>query len=549
MAWRKPANLNEWFGIILRHKKKFFFPAVLVMIGFIWASQWWPREYTAEAKFKRRSETSMSPQAGGNPIGEEYGRIRALMQYNFKGRPAIEQLITDLSLTTGFPRTADGELTADGKILYNDLVNRLSRSISVSNQVASDQIDLVSVSYTSTDREMVPKVCNQIVENYIRTVRKQMDDTLLEQKKFFESEVNRYRRRVGELENARLQFGINHGGVNPDDPLVVFNKLNTLKTDRESLATEFEKNKAGYVSLKKWEEEQPEFVKNKKTTENPDLLAIKDKLKKLKEMLDIHVYEYRRTVEHPAVKDLVRRIAATEKEIINFEGGDKIEEEEVPNTEKLSAQKDLSILEGRLAADAKKLEETNAEIERSEIYYRNFFTTRQEFLRLTRELTESATQLAFWDDSLRRIQMALTLSVGEKGLRLSFEQRAPELAKPSSPTLAKIIGGAVVLGLAIGTLMIVLAELLDHSYRTVEQAIDEIKLPVLGAINEIVSPAAAMRRKIFGWGVFPAVTTLLILVLLGVFAMTYLSLEAPHKYELLKDDPVRFLQRTFNGGV
>ena len=39
MAWRKPTNLNEWFGILVRHKKKFFYPAIVVMIGVIWASQ------------------------------------------------------------------------------------------------------------------------------------------------------------------------------------------------------------------------------------------------------------------------------------------------------------------------------------------------------------------------------------------------------------------------------------------------------------------------------------------------------------------------------
>ncbi len=549
MAWRKPANLNEWFGIFLRHKKKFFYPAIVVMIGFIWTSQWWPRQYSAEAKFQRRSDTSMNNDRGGNPIGEAYARIRALMQYNFKGRPAIEQLITDLNLTKGFPRTAEGELTTDGKIMYNELINRLSRSIHVGNQVASDQIDLLSVSYTDTDRDLVPKVCNQLVENYIRKVRTEMDDTLLDQKKFFDSEVNRYRRKVSDLESAKLRFTINQGGVNPDDPLIIYNKLNELKTEKERRTAEFEKGKAALISLVNWEKEQPEFNVNRTTTDNEELVAIKEKLKRLQENLDVNVYEFRRTKDHPAVKDLVRRIADTKKELAEFEGGDKVLEEEVPNTEKIAAQRDISIKAGELQAMEKSLEEMTNEIERYEVYNRNFFTVRNEYLKIARELSESTDQLRFWDDSLRRTQMALTLAVGERGLRLSFVQRAPDLAKPSSPTLVKILGGAIALGLAVGALMIVLAELLDHSYRSVEQAIDDIKLPVLGAINEIVSPATAMRRKIFGWGVFPAVTTVLVLVLLGVFAMTYLSLEAPHKYELFKESPMKFIRQQFTGGI
>lgn len=549
MAWRKPANLNEWFGILLRHKKKFFYPAVLVMIAFIFSSQWWPREYSAEAKFQRRSDFNSSPNSGTSALGDAYGRIRALMHYNFKGRPAIEQLITDLNLTKGFPRSIDGELTSDGKILYNDLVNRLTNSIYISTQVASDQIDLLSVSYTDTDRTLVPQVCNQLVENYIRKVRNEMDDTLLEQKKFFDQEVARYRRKVSDLEGAKLRFTINQGGVNPEDPMIIYNKLAELKTERERRKAEVDKAKASLEGLIKWEAEEPDFVENRKTSENEELLAIKEKLKNLSAMLDENLYGFRRTEQHPQVKDLRRRIGETKKELAEFEGGDKVEVEQVPNVEKIAAKKDIATQTSELQAMEKGMEEMVAEIERFEVYNRNFFQVRNEYLKIERELSESTDQLKFWDDSLRRTQMALALSVGDRGLRLSFVQRAPELAKPSSPTLIKILAGAVALGLAVGTLMIILAELLDHSYRSVEQAIDEIKLPVLGAINEIVSPAAAMRRKIFGWGIFPAVTMVLLLVLGGVFFMTYLSLEMPHKYDQFKDNPVRFISQQFMGGA
>jgi len=549
MAWRKPANLNEWFGIILRHKKKFFYPTVVVMIGFIFSSQWWPREYSAEAKFQRRSDFNSNAGSGTSALGDAYGRIRALMHYNFKGRPAIEQLITDLSLTKGFGRSVDGELTSDGKIQYNDLINRLTNSINIGTQVASEQIDLLSVSFTDTDRTLVPQVCNQLVENYIRKVRTEMDDTLLEQKKFFDQEVARYRRKVSDLEGARLRFTINQGGVNPDDPMVIYNKLAEVKGDRERRKAELDKAKASLEALIKWETEEPDFVQNRKTTENEELMALKETLKALQAALDENLFGFRRTEAHPAVKDLLRRIADKKKELAEFAGGDKVEVEEVPNVEKIAAKKDIATKTAELQAMEKGMEELTADIERFEVYNRNFFQVRNEYLKIERELSESTEQLKFWDDSLRRTQMALALSVGDRGLRLSFVQRAPELGKPSSPTLFKILAGALALGLAVGTLMIVLAELLDHSYRSVEQAIEEIKLPVLGAINEIVSPSAAMRRKIFGWGVFPAVTMGLLLVLGGVFFMTYLSLELPHKYDAFKANPVRFISQTFLGGA
>jgi uncharacterized protein involved in exopolysaccharide biosynthesis len=549
MAWRKPANLNEWFGILLRHKKKFFYPAIIVMIVAIWASQWMEREYQADAKFQRVSDNT-SKNSADDPIGDAYTKIRALMNYNFKGRNAVEQLIKDLGLTKDIPHTADGALTTDGMMMYNDLINRLSNAINVNSQVASEQIDLISVSYTDKDRTLVPKVVNKLVENYMAMVRSKMDDTLLEQKKFFDTEVNRYRRKVSDLESQRLRFALNTGGVTPEDPIVVYNKLSELKTEKEKLKAELEKAKAGWETLSKWEKDQPEFIKNKKTSANEDLVALKDKLKTLGAMYDENVYVFRRTKEHPNVKDLIRRIAETKKEIANFEGSDKVDVEEVPNGEKIAAQKDLSTRAGEIVAMEKTFEEKSAEVEKYEVTNRNFFQIRNDYLKIARELAESTEQLKFWSDSLSRVQMALTLNVGERGMRLSFVQRAPDtITKPSSPTLVKILGAAVALGMFVGVLMIILAELLDHSYRSVEQAIDEIKLPVLGAINEIVSPAAAMRRKILGWGVFPFVTTALALLLTGVFMLAYLSLEKPHQYDQLRENPVRFISQQLTGSL
>ena len=112
---------------------------------------------------------------------------------------------------------------------------------------------------------------------------------------------------------------------------------------------------------------------------------------------------------------------------------------------------------------------------------------------------------------------------------------------------SKIIGMALFLGFSVGSLLVILAELLDGSYRSVEQAIDDIKIPVLGAVNEIVSPGLAMRRKVLGWGVYPACTAALTLILIAVFVLTYYSLEAPHKYKQLKDSPVQFIKRQITG--
>jgi len=262
MAWRKPTNLNEWFGILVRHKKKFFYPAVIVMIAIIWGSQWVPREYQATTKFQRETDTAMSA-SKNDTVTDEYAKIRQMMQHNFRGRNALDQLITDLTLTKGFPRTADGELTPDGRLRYQELMEHLASHISVRSEVNQDDIELVSVSFTDRDRELAPKVANQLVTNYINKVKQRLQEKLLDQKQFFEREVDRWRRKLSEVESAKLRFVLNNKGVTPEDPANAHNKLNELKGERDEKRDELEKYKKGLAELIAWHKDQKDFIEKR----------------------------------------------------------------------------------------------------------------------------------------------------------------------------------------------------------------------------------------------------------------------------------------------
>lgn len=542
MAWRKPTNLNEWFGILVRHKKKFFYPAVIVMIAIIWGSQWVPREYQATTKFQRETDTAISA-SKNNTVMDEYAKIRQMMQHNFRGRNALEQLINDLSLTKGFPRTADGELTPDGRLRYQELMEHLASHISVRSEVNQDDIELVSVSFTDRDRELAPKVANQLVTNYINKVKQGLQDKLLDQKQFFEREVDRWRRKLSEVESAKLRFVLNNKGVTPEDPANAHNKLNELKAERDEKRDELEKYKKGLAELIAWHKDQGDFIEKRIPIENPELAELKGRLQSLKDLLDVHKFEYNRTDEHPAVKKTKKDIERAEKDIAEFDGEPQYQIEEQPNLEKIEAEKDIRKLNGEVEAMTESLERIEADIEKYEVINRNFFAVRNEYLRIERELADATDKLQFWDENLRRITVAATQEFSEKGTTLAMIQRAPELARPSSPTLARILMAAIAAGLFAGVVFVVLAELLDQSYRSVEQAIDDIKLPVLGAVNEIVSPTIAMRRKVLGWGVFPMLTTVLLFILVTVFWVAQLSLNSPHHYDELKKKPIQFIKQ------
>ena len=547
MAWRKPANIQEWVSILYRHKKKFFFPAIVVMIGFVIGSWWIPREYQADAIFERITDTALD-QMGSGAIARNLGPIRRALIQDITGRASVEQLIEDLELTKDLPHTEDGELTAEGMLRKHELIKKLQGRINVRFRINTTQMDRVAVSYNDTDRKLAPKVVNQIVDNYIRRTRQKLDESLLNAKGFFEREVNRYRDRTTELESKKLRFELDHPGLLPDDPASVEAQLIELRGQYTEINQRLQEMRAQRTRLAEWVKTAPEFIERSRMGQNPEANVIYEKIAALDRELENHLYNMGRTDDHPAVIRARQRKAELQEEAKALEAQVVVGKDIEPNVARMEAEREIESISGTLIALEQQATVLSSEIEKYEILKRNFFVIRNEYVQMVRDLDKAKDQLSFWEKKLRDTTLALTAEIGQRGVRLRSLERAPELARPSSPTIQQIISFALIGGLASGAVMVLLAELMDHSFRNPEQAIDDLKLPVLGAVNEIVSPGELFRRKVLAWGVFPVIGIVMLVVLGSTLSLAYLSLNDPERLENLMAGPREFLDAASIGG-
>ncbi len=544
MAWQKPTSLNDWLGIILRHKKKFFFPAVAVMICVIWASQWVPREWFAEGKFTRQNDPAMVTMQGDNSVNMQHlNIIRRQLNEDIKGRAAVEQLARDLKLDQGLARAPDGSFTREGQLAFYDLVNGLRGRVNVFFQDYSDHADVVVVTFTADNPEIASKVVNQTIENYIRKTRDQLNEMLLNAKTFFEREVARYATKVQELESKKLRFELDNPGLDPDDPASSRARLVELRSKLDVVTQELSIIQARRQKLEDLIKAAPDMIQSTKTGQNPELAELLNKKSVLDEAYEQHRAMGRRDI-HPEVQKVLLRLTELNEQIDGMAKEAVIETIETPNTAKFQAMADLESLSGTMLALERRRDELGAEVEHYAIIERNFFVIRNEYLRIERELAEASQQLTFWDNNLRRTSTAVSTEVSNQGIRLSITQRAPDLGKPTKPTLWGILSMAVFLGVASGVVLVALAELLDSSFHSVDQAVDNLKLPVLGAVNEIITPSEALRQRVLSWGLYPTAGAVMVVVLLVSFALTYYSLQNPLKYDQIMKNPGAFIEQT-----
>lgn len=547
MAWRKPTNLREWLWILCRHQKKAFFPAVTVMIVVFLASHRMPRVYTAEARFQRVNDAALQ-QMDDRAIHRTLNPIRRALNEDLTGQQAIEQVIEDLGLTRSLPHTPDGRLTREGQLQKMDIVRRMQGRIRVWFAIQSDQVDQVVVSYTDSDRTLAPKVVNQLVENYIRDTRRQLDEMLLNAKSFFDNEVTRYRQHVTELEARKLRFEMDHPGLLPEDPASVQAKLVELRGQHRQTQQELRVTQEKHQSLKVWLERQPVMVSQQRRGQNPMLTDLIARRHDAEKELDTHLNQFGRTEDHPLVVKTRRRIADLEMKMSQTEAEVVVTTEVLPNQARLAAEQQIELLAGATVALTRQLQEQAAQIEQYEAMNRNFFTVRSDYVKIQREFEEAVRQLQFWEENLRQTTIALRAEIGQRGVRLSVLQRAPDVARPSKPTLEGIFMVALCLGLGTAAAIIFLAELIDRSFRSAEHALDELKLPVLGAVNEILSERQTMQRRVWNLGIYPAMAGAMALVLLGAMGLAYLSLAEPLRFDQLVHNPGQVLVEKWRGG-
>lgn len=546
MAWRKPATLNEWLAVGAKRWTLFVFPALAVMVVVCIASFKVERVYQAEARFQRKNDVTMSDSQEGGMGGSALDSIRMSYQQDLRGKAPVGQLIDDLGLTKNLPHAADGSLTSEGQIQKNDLIRSVQSRLSLSYQNNTELQDDITVTFADPDRDLAPRVVNQLIENYIRKTKQELNEVLLNAKIFFDKESQRYRGKMQELEEKKLRFGAANPGMLPDDPASVKSRLIEARSQLTTSANEAEVTKEKLAALGAWVQAQPEFIDRPVMGENPAYRELINRKTAVENELDVSLSTFRRTEDHPAIISARARLIDIDKKLATTAPQIELSRNSETNQPRNDAMREIQTLRGALTALERQRDELIAQVEQYEVLDRNFYISRNEYAKMERELEEATSQATFWEDKLRSTQIALSAEFSQKGMRLTFEQRA-DIARPSKPTMFMVIAAALVLGAGVGVLMLVVSELLDTSFRNADQAMDDLKLPVLGAVSEIVSPAQNFRRRILNYAIYPGVATVMVVILLVNFWLIYLSLEDTLRFEQLVSSPGTFIKQTLSG--
>ncbi|MBN1344657.1 MAG: hypothetical protein JXQ73_18340 [Phycisphaerae bacterium] len=579
--------LNDALGVARRRRWWFVIPSALAALGALLYTFSYPRVYNARSLFERRDSLVISNLIRSyqyNPYA--FSKLRRSIYVDLKGYKAVERAVEELGLDKDLPRDANGELTDEGRRWKQTMVNEFASTCEVYLQDKTDTRDLVSVMLPSKDPVVASALVTKLRDNYIKNAQGEMGKILSSTMDYWNQLVAEKRELVSNLEAELLKFRSQFKGLDPSDPEGAITLLSKLEDDKQELQRKIEELQAEILVNQEALGLRPEVTTTQDASvdvqaNRPKLLDVAvvtpstepnpeyaEKASRIDALRDKTI-EMRMTMtdEHPEVRRLNMKIRQLEEDLSRTPRVIPIDvktsrqartarqtqsivtpEELILRQDRARARVALRNLEQMLDKTRRELDFTDVQLTRLQAEKSVILQRRQEYLRRQSELDTARADLGL---ELKRYNHASQLLAAEKnkrGIIFTVLEETQVSGKPVSPKVGRVLTIAIGFGLAIGLAVVLLLELLDRTFRSVSQVVEEVKLPVLQAIGEIVTPLIR-RRRLAKQVVMHAIAVSLIGLVCLTSGIVYLSLEQPQVFERLKADPGLFGRKLIGVGL
>ncbi|MBM4016882.1 MAG: hypothetical protein FJ288_00920 [Planctomycetes bacterium] len=671
MPEKTQKTLRDFLRIVFRRRYLFIVGIAVFAFGTLVGACWWPLKYTGMAKFERRADPASEDITRGK--SESFDSLKLTLQHELAGLNAVERAVGDLEkrglfremgLDAPLPRGPDGRLAADGVRAKQELVTALQAALKVNFEVRSDQVDLVSVTFTHPDPRLAQEMPNTLVTNYINRISEQIITNLTASRDFLQSKVTDATTRHTEIVQRKTDFEVKNAGMLPDNPGALYDQIQRVSSDIDTVrrqqtvakqrlerlqavtggekpadsaaappkteggtaappaasaagapaavaaaplaapaaappATEVgvtpsvtegaaapPTTEGGAAPPKK--EGAPAAAPQEKSSlsakvsppadltagltpdqiikvPNPEFSRVEEELRQAKRALsDAQVLSYM-TDKHPTVVALKKKVAELEtrfqqtprfvnQEVYVTRTPVVVDEEGLRERQlrEEQRQRDLQLRDALLRMDMAgiqaEIESTTNEMERLQNrlaklqeMMMGFGPVRQEYVQILKEVEDQQAEVDRWQKRLTEVQMALAAEAAKRRTHLNQVELAQEQFQPSSPKLLYVLAFALVGALGFGGGLVFLADMMDRSIATTEEAVRHFNMPVYGVVGEIVTPRERTRKKVLRWVLGP-VGFVVAVLLVGAAALNIvLWLQSRSEYDEWRAAPVTFV--------
>jgi succinoglycan biosynthesis transport protein ExoP len=351
-----------------------------------------------------------------------------------------------------------------------------------------------AISYRGPDAETVAQVTNTLASFYIEENLKDRERQATGTAEFLKGQVAATRKKLDELETRVSEFRTRYLGELPQQMqanLVTFENLNTqlrLNNDNQNRAAERRETLTAFLAEVTSAPQAFGAPAGDPPLSEPQVA----RLARLRQ--ELAGARARFTEEHPTVVRLKDQLAATERE--SADSPNEVAAAAIPsNPSALRLRETIKAIEAEIKVLKTEEQRLRASIGVYQTRLENTPKREQAFQELSREY-ESAKQLY---ESLGKrheeAQLAESMEQRQKGERFRILDPAVASQIPAAPNRLRLFLVSLALCVGLGGGALVLAEILDTSFHSVNELRAFTSVPVLVSIPRIVTEADRRRRQ------------------------------------------------------
>jgi len=549
-------NLHSVLGVLTLHRWAFLVPFCLVTSAAFIVSLDYPRSYSASTSFERRNDPVLFdlPLSAGAHASFDY--FRSTMHADLTSVNTMNEVVDNLGLTRNFSRDVAGAFTPDSLRQRTALSRSLGGSISVIRTSPSNQIDILHIAYKGPDPLIGKRLVEEVKKVYIRRTMAWMQQFLERQKDYF------VRESAGAMEELQLaqrelsRYLLEHPYANLTDPALIATRLTQLESEKREMLL----RKREYDAERESERQQlaalgPQPVALRRDSTEPSAPALSPAAVRLRTQYDelqkeIHLLRTTRgmTDQHPRIRELLTRSEQLQADFDHRQ--DSVEPAPMSladsslegpysawHSERARVQARLDAQEAKIAEidiSLATVENGLSEVLRAK---EGVFDNQDEFTELNSRVSKAKLRHGNLENVLLAVEPAINALSHDRLMQFIEGQPARGSSIPVSPKANTVVLLALLAGVAAGAIVVILAEVLDHVYRSSGQVVRHLGLPILEAIDEIVT--AQDRRRLLVRRV--VIVPMVVLVLVGTVGVSgllaYVSIERPWTYQRLTQYP------------
>lgn len=544
-------TLSEIWRVIAQRRWFFLLPFAGVSLIALVASHWLPRRYTTTTVIKREHDPVLASMMGRGWT-EPYAEIRTRMAADLINAELVGEVLDELALPRGLERYENGDLTPAGTAARDRLVDEIVRGLSLHNIESSPNRDVVAINLATPDPTVGPAILNRLRDRYIDIARNRVVDVLQSVRNFFQSEAERVRSKLTGLQKELVAMEVKYPGIDPASTDPTQAEQTALIVERLDLERQREAHEDQRAQVERLLAEQCGDAAGAGAglpqVENPRVAELQAEIDKLESQIADNKLLKRMTDQHPANVALRRRIEVHQAAMnalpplvpalagTDADGGPL-------SAERLRFRQ--AEAQAKIAAVDVRLEEIARRIKKIEGLRVATADHREAYLKLRQRAERLREEMNTWQANIGPIGHILAVEDSNRAIHFTRLKDAVVSDKPTSPKAWIVIGACLAIGVGVGGLTVLGAELFDRSYRTVKQLQTSLGIPVIEGIDEILTKAARRQWFVRHFLVLPATTAVLFMALAAAGAAAFLSLERPSSYQAMKMTPIRWLARVF----